>query len=331
MESAATTDRRYYADHAHELKKKLAAQVPTEPLRALHRKRAWRHFVVLGRQLLLLGVSTWMLARGGPWWQWVPFALVQGFTVFNFTVMLHEVVHKTVFATGRPRASRLLALLYGLPSGIAPSQFRQWHLDHHDQLGSEVLDPKRHYLTPKINRRWYKLLYFTPALFPIYFRAAAKENATYAPALRRTIALERLAASLLHGGTLAALWVFGSFELAMRVYAIPVFLVFPIAFVINRLGQHYDINPDNVANWSTLMKSSPFWNFAFLWSNFHLEHHYFPSVPFYNLPRLHRLLRPFYEAEGMKARGYGSLLWNHLGRNKRPHSNWGDVREMVVG
>ena len=33
-----------------------------------------------------------------------------------------------------------------------------------------------------------------------------------------------------------------------RVYAVPVFLVFPVAFVLNRLGQHYDIDPTDPAN-----------------------------------------------------------------------------------
>src|SRR6185295_19313141 len=97
---------------------------------------------------------------------------------------------------------------------------------------------------------------------------------------------------------------------ALRVYVVPVFLVFPIAFTLNRLGQHYWIDPQKPANWSTLVKSSPFWNFAFLNSNFHLEHHYFPGVPLYRLPALHRLLQPFYREQGMRAHGYGELLWN---------------------
>ena len=46
-------------------------------------------------------------------------------------------------------------------------------------------DPKRARLSPRRNERWLKVLYFTPALFWIYFRAAAKETATYGPALRR--------------------------------------------------------------------------------------------------------------------------------------------------
>ena len=65
------------------------------------------------------------------------------------------------------------------PSGISASQFTRWHLDHHNELGSATDDPKRFHLSPKRNARWYKLLYFTPALFPIYFRAARAEAQGY--------------------------------------------------------------------------------------------------------------------------------------------------------
>ena len=74
---------------------------------------------------------------------------------------------------------------------LRDSQFTRWHLDHHAELGSSEDDPKRHHLSPKINARWYKLLYATPALFPIYFRAARRETVTYPPDLQRTIGWER--------------------------------------------------------------------------------------------------------------------------------------------
>ena len=32
--------------------------------------------------------------------------------------------------------------------------------------------------------------------------------------------------------------------------------------------------------------------------NYHLEHHLYPGVPWYNLPRLHKLLRPAYAEAG---------------------------------
>src|SRR5262245_64806933 len=103
------------------------------------------------------------------------------------TTLLHEVVHNDVVPTRRPRAERALGLAYAITSGISASQFTRWHLDHHDNLGSFEDDPKRHWLSPKRNARWFKLLYCTPALMPIYFRAAAQEARSYPDALRRTI------------------------------------------------------------------------------------------------------------------------------------------------
>ncbi len=109
------------------------------------------------------------------------------------TTLLHEVVHTSVFTRGTPGWKRALGLLYAITSGISASQFTRWHLDHHDNLGSYEDDPKRHWLSPKRNARWFKLLYCTPALMPIYFRAAAQEARSYPEALRRTITRERLA------------------------------------------------------------------------------------------------------------------------------------------
>ena len=106
------------------------------------------------------------------WYLWLPFAFVSGFAIFDFTVLLHEVVHRAVLSGKSEGAYRFIGILYAVPSGISSTQFTRWHLDHHSALGSDLEDPKRHYLSPKINERWFKLLYFTPALFPIYFRAA---------------------------------------------------------------------------------------------------------------------------------------------------------------
>ena len=312
----------YYSAHAGGLKRELAALLPRDLLRELHRRKPWRHFAVLARQLVLLAAAIAGIAWFRNSWLWVPFAVVEGWTVFNFTVLLHEVLHGLVFARPRPFATRLLELFYAIPSGISPSQFTRWHLDHHAELGSAEGDPKRHHLTPKINRRWFKALYFTPALFPIYFRAAARETSTYPEALQKRIARERTASVAFHVSVMASLYFASGTALLARAYVVPVFLVFPVAFALNRLGQHYDIRPEDPAQWSTLMKPSWFWDFAYLWSNYHLEHHYYPGVPFYNLPKLRRLLDPYFRAKGMGSHGYGRLIYNYLVLNKRPHTDW---------
>ena len=116
--------------------------------------------------------------------------------------------------------------------------------------------------------------------------------------MQQAIRRERWLSIAAHLGVLASLgWAFGA-AAAVRAYVVPVFFVFPVAFMLNRLGQHYDIDPADVAKWGTLMRSNWFWNLAFLNSNLHLEHHYFPGVPYYRLPALQRALLPFYEQRG---------------------------------
>jgi len=241
-------------------------------------------------------------------------------------VLLHEVVHHAVFERRHPRAERALGLLYAIPSGISASQFTRWHLDHHAELGSDEDDPKRHHLSPKINARWFKLLYCTPALFPIYFRAARRESSTYAEPLQQAIAGERKISLLFHLSALAAIWYVFGFYAALRTSIIPVFFIFPIAFTLNRLGQHYDIDPTDPAKWGTLMRGHWFWDFVYLNSNYHLEHHYFPGVPFYHLPRVQRALLPFYERKNMRWRTYGELIYGWLVLNQAPHTNWDGER-----
>ncbi len=312
----------YYSRHAVALRAELGAAITREQMRQLHRKSAARHLVIAARQFAILAAGTWGLIRFEHPLIWIPLAVIQGFTIFNFTVLLHEVVHHTIFERRHPVAERLLGFLYAIPSGISASQFTRWHLDHHAELGSDEDDPKRAHLSPKKNARWYKLLYCTPALFPIYFRAARLEAATYPDALRRKIAFERQLSMVFHFGALALLWYLFGFYTAVRASIVPVFFVFPIAFTLNRLGQHYDIDPSDPAKWGTLMRGSWFWDFAYLNSNYHLEHHYFPGVPFYRLPELQVALRPFYEKKQMRWRTYGELVYGWIVENHKPHTNW---------
>ena len=314
--------RRYYAAHAAAFKAELASAVSTDAVRDWHRRQPARHAAVALRQFALLGLATWALVRATHPAIWIPLAVVQGFTVFNFTVLLHEVIHHAVFARRRPRLERLLGFAYAIPSGISASQFTRWHLDHHAELGSSDDDPKRRHLSPKINARWLKLLYCTPALFPIYFRAARREAATYEAPLRRTIARERWVSIAFQLAALASLaWWFG-WGAAARAYVVPVFFVFPVAFTLNRLGQHYSIDPSDPACWSTLVRGHWFWDLAFLNSNYHLEHHYFPGVPFYRLPEVQRALTPYYERKGLAWRNYGQLLLGWFVENQAPHTKW---------
>jgi fatty acid desaturase len=312
----------YWVKASRDLRHRLNAAIPHDVLKALHKKSPALHVAIAVRQFALLAAASaaaWIFPQP---WIWIPATLVSGWTIFNFTVLLHEAVHHAIFNGPHPRGDRLFGILYAVPSGISALQFTRWHLTHHAELGDAEADPKRHYLSPKINKPWFKLLYFTPALFPIYFRAARKENASYPPELQKRIGRERNATILFHVAVMAALFALGGLGVLGRVYLVPVFLVFPIAFALNRLGQHYAIDPSDPAKWGSILKPSRFWDFWFLYSAYHLEHHYFTGVPFYNLRRLHFALRPFFDSIGWKPVTYGQLFRAWIFQNKAPHTDW---------
>ena len=312
----------YWSRASRDLRHRLNKAMPHDLLKELHRKNPWFHAAIAVRQFLILLAASYLAWRFPQPWIWIPAAIVSGWTVFNFTVLLHDALHHAVFNGPHPRGDRFLSLLYAVPSGISASQFTRWHLTHHAELGDAEADPKRHYLSPKINRAWYKLLYFTPALFPIYFRAARKETASYPTDLQRRIGRERLATIAFHVAVMVAIFATGGPAVFARVYVVPVFFVFPIAFALNRLGQHYAIDPKDPAKWGSILKPSRFWDFWYLSSAYHLEHHYFPGVPMYKLRRLHFALRPFFDEIGWQPTTYGRLLRGWLIENRAPHTDW---------
>ena len=320
----------FWAKASRDLRHRLAREIPHDVLKELHRKSPARHLAIAARQFLILAAASWISWKFREPWIWIPAALVAGWTIFNFTVLLHEVVHRAVFNGPRPGAERALAILYAIPSGISALQFTRWHLTHHAELGDSEADPKRHYLSPKINKPWYKLLYFTPALFPIYFRAARRETVNYPPTLQRRIAWERRATIAFHLAAMAAIGILGGWGVLARVYLVPYFLVFPIAFALNRLGQHYAIVPEDPAKWGTILRPSRFWDFWYLYSAYHMEHHYFTGVPFYNLRKLHFALTPFFESIDWQPTTYSRLFRMWIFENKVPHSNW-SLEDGLVG
>jgi len=315
-------DRSYDRKINPDIQRRIREFLSREDIQNLHRRSAVRHFLLVAQQtLLLLGVGVTCYFVTNPW-IWIPLDIFQGFVILGFIILLHEQVHNLIFEKRRPFWERVLGLCYALPSAISASQFKRWHLDHHSELGTLDDDPKRAYLSPKRVARWYKALYMTPALFVIYSIASGKAARKYPAALRRTINLEKVIFIGLHLALAAWLWSHAGFATWARVHAVPVFLTFPFAFTLNRLGQHYAVDPADPAKWATLVPGNWFWDWIFVYSNYHLEHHYLVGVPAYNLPRLQRLLKPFYQRIDWKPIGYGKILYWWFFKNAVPHTLW---------
>src|SRR5439155_178984 len=96
----------YYAEHAQQLKRDLAAELSAEDLRKLHQKKPWLHALIAILNVAAIVGSAVAIVQFDRWYLWLPFAFLAGFAIFDFTVLLHEVVHRAVLPASNDRAYR---------------------------------------------------------------------------------------------------------------------------------------------------------------------------------------------------------------------------------
>ena len=120
-------------------------------------------------------------------------------------------------------------------SGLASSQFKRWHLDHHDHLGSNARRPQTRASVPSHQFAVVQTALLHAMLFPIYFGSSRNlqrlSRATVPPDQTRA-----------HSGHRPAL---GNPDVVLDAGPVVCFqsasfsgiFIFPIAFTVNRLGQ----------------------------------------------------------------------------------------------
>lgn len=315
----------FWAKNTKDLINEIKNEIGEENLKKISEKKPVIHFFYSLRQWFFLIFATYFLIKTENIFLILFFSAFSGLAIFNFLTLLHEALHNLIFKKKNQFLNDFLSILYSLPTTISPTQFTRWHLDHHAQLGSEVEDPKRHQLAPKKNSRLLKILYFTPALFFIYFNAQRKENKKYPENILKKIKKERLFFIFLHIIFVFLLIYFGNFYTFLKAYFLPLFIFFPLFFGINRMGQHYARSSEEPIGWTTFIPGSFFWDFLFLKSNYHLEHHLLPMVPFYNLKKLQKLLLNFYEKKKMISYNFLELFYLFIFKNKEIYTIWKKV------
>ena len=98
---------------------------------------------------------------------------------------------------------------------------------------------------------------------------------------------------------------------------------FPFAFTLNRLGQHYAIDPTDPAKWSTLRGGAlvlgPDLRVLELSPGAPLPGRRAPAT---TCPALQRRAPALLQKIGWRSMGYGEILREWIVRNRVPHTNW---------
>lgn len=222
-----------------------------------------------------------------------PLYLIAAAALHGISLFTHEAVHGTLCPNRRWNA--LLGALCALPVLQNFSAYRVLHLRHHDHLGEEG-DPD-HY--PNYTQwtwmvflmNWGRLLIG----YPVYIVAIPILGFRQGSARERVgIALESLAA-----GLFIAILFQRPAPIVIHAWLIPMLII--NTFVnIRGMSQHTLLEQhhgDAVRGTRTIL-TNPVTTFFMCNENYHLEHHLYPGVPWYHLPRIHGILHGELVARG---------------------------------
>ncbi len=299
-EATIRARRRLTADLEHEIE--------------MHRRlRPARRLAEIGffAVLWVAGITVGVAAIEAPGWTGFllrVLAIVGSAIALNaFYLLSHEGHHQLLFR--RPAVNWAANILLCVPLLHSPSAYRVLHELHHRYLGGPGdPDEYRNYTSDARLRwalQWVRLtigtLVYMPLIPIVAWRRASRED-------RRYVAGE-------YAGMSAA-WVLAftlvPLPVLLQVWLIPGVLVGYIS-AVRAVAQHALTDGRDPLLASRSVRSNPIVSFCLLNENYHLEHHLFPEVPSYNLPRLHALLRSRLP-HSVEARSYWGFLTGFVRR-----------------
>jgi fatty acid desaturase len=273
-----------------------------ELLRELHRPRAAHgpRAVIFLTMYAACAVAAWQLTAN--WHSWVavlactPLYLLAAASLHGISLFTHEAVHGTL---SRNRTLNAVGgAVCAWPVLQNYSAYRVLHLAHHDHTGADG-DPD-HYAN---YTRWSWLVFAMNwgrliVGYPAYITAIPILGFRHASTVRQRVAIvgETLAVvALVVGAVLSPL----PRALLLHGWLVPMLIINTLVNV-RGMSQHtlLDADHDDPIRGTRSILTNRLTAFFMCNENYHLEHHLYPGVPWYNLPRLHRAMRDDLIARG---------------------------------
>jgi fatty acid desaturase len=219
-----------------------------------------------------------------------------GLAIHGMAAILHEAIHGNTFR------NRLLdywaGLVTGIPALFSVTAYRVTHLPHHWYNRTER-DPGEIMNLTK-NGRLLSVVFYCwifVGMFFVILTTPFTSQQWAQPRERRMIAAEYAGIAALIAALVLLGIRYGFLSAILQLWGIP--LVFA-AMIGNVRGwaEHMMTLRGHPLTQSRTVTSNRLLSFLFLNANYHLEHHLFPGMPWYNLQKLHTLLQEEYRAAG---------------------------------
>jgi fatty acid desaturase len=230
-------------------------------------------------------------------WKWfvcIPFYLLAAASLHGISLFTHEAVHSTL--SPNRFVNNALGAVCAWPVLQNFTAYKVLHLSHHSHLGEEG-DPD-HYQN---YTRWSWML------FAMYWGRLVMGYPAYITAIpilgfRKARGWERFWISFEVGSVVlmvtAALLSPLPRALLIHAWLIPMLIINTLVNV-RGMSQHtlLEHHSDPILGTRSIL-TNRVTAFFMCNENYHLEHHLYPGVPWYNLPRLHAALRDDLTARG---------------------------------
>lgn len=278
-------------------------------IRDLHRIQPGWNLVALFFVALWV-VGAWLVLRGSH----IAIQLVGytgiGVAIHGLVVLMHEGIHGSLFRS--KGIDRWFGFLLGVPTMVSFTAYRVTHLAHHRYNRTED-DPDEFTNLTRSNRllalafyAWMVAGTFVYFFFHVPLTALARGTRRE----RVAVVAEYLTLAVLYGALVATTWHFGTLGTILHCWVLPM-IVAVIFGNIRGWAEHMMTVPGNPLTQTRTVKSNFVVSFLTLNLNYHLEHHLFPGIPWYNLRKLHTLLEPdFRRAGAFIYNSYLRFLWD---------------------
>lgn len=283
-------------------------------LKQLSVLQPWRTWLALAVDWAVVAAAVAVSEYFGNVWVYLLAVAVIAGRMHAFGVLVHEAAHYR-FMKDRQVSDRVMDVFAAWPVLATVDGYRQNHLAHHQHTNTEK-DPD-----------WMVKLGTTAFTFPQKVRQAILRLAGYVVAINsvrdilhvlpriskngrasKSYKLARLAFYLACTVLFTAL---GIWKGVLMYWIVPFLTLFFMFLYIRSVAEHFGDMDYEEELGSTRTVMPHFWErwfFAPHNINCHLEHHLYPGVPFYNLPKLHRALMRdgTYSAKAHITRGYST-------------------------
>lgn len=312
---------------AHNNASDLNLNIDSKQLKPLYKTQIHRHSLAMAFDWMVIFATIYACIQYFNPLTYILAVIIIGARMHALAILMHDATHYR-FLKNRKMSDLITNVLTMYPLFTAIEIYRQNHLRHHKHLNTEH-DPdwvaklgKREFTFPKTKKEFiitvlsYFVLY-QGIMDAIWF-------------LRRFGSPEAKSASksgnskarvLFYIVLFTVLTIVGGWKYYLLFWVIPYLSTFFMFQYIRSVAEHYgELAYDNLLN-STRTVKTTFLERFFIAPHqvgYHLEHHLYPGVPFYNLPKLHQLLMKDASFKGQAhiTQGYVSGLLLELGDSR---------------